>query len=148
MLLLVQAFTLACEYMYTGRIEALEDAEVAINVWMVASALVISSLPQYVHKRILEILPTSHLHILPGVFRQANAASILSRASTREMEEQGSAILQTVMEYILCKLQVRTLRRRDIHIANAAYLAPKSNACRASLQWLQAAGQRRSPRTS
>lgn len=47
----MQAFTLACEFMYTGGIEELEDAEVAINVWMVGAALEIHGLTRYVHRR-------------------------------------------------------------------------------------------------
>ena len=47
----VQAFTLACEFMYTGSIEALEDAEVAVNVWMVGASLQIHGLPRYAHRR-------------------------------------------------------------------------------------------------
>lgn len=102
-----QAFTLACEFMYTADIEDLEDAEVAINVWMVASALVIRDLPRYVHARVLRLLPEAHLHLLPGLFRQALAAWNLSRSSRPEMDEQGSSIMQAVLELIMCKLQVR-----------------------------------------
>lgn len=47
----VQAFTLACEFMYTGAIEALEDAEVAVNVWMVGVSLAIHGLATYCHTR-------------------------------------------------------------------------------------------------
>lgn len=102
-----QAFTLACEFMYTAEIEELEDAEVAINVWMVASALVIRDLPRYAYGKVRELLPSSHLHILPGLFRQAHAAWQLSRSARAEMEEQGSSILQAVLELMMCKMQVR-----------------------------------------
>jgi hypothetical protein len=47
----LQAFTLACEFMYTGKIDSLEDAEVAANVWMVGTALMIHELPQYVYRK-------------------------------------------------------------------------------------------------
>lgn len=104
----MQAFTLACEFMYTAEIEELEDAEVAINVWMVASALVIRDLPRYVHARVLQLLPAAHLQLMPGLFRQALAAWQLSRSSRPEMEEQGSGILQAVLELMMCKLQART----------------------------------------
>jgi hypothetical protein len=107
----MQAFTLACEYMYTGKIETLEDAEVAINVWMVASSLLIRDLPKYALRRIMEILPSSHIHIIPGIFRQAFAAWQLSKGTGMShtgthADEEGASILQAVMEFILCKLQV------------------------------------------
>lgn len=109
----VQAFTLACEFMYTAEIEELEDAEVAINVWMVASALVIRDLPRYVHAKVLQLLPAAHLHLVPGLFRQALAAWHLCRSSRPDMEEEGASIMQAVMELIMCKLQVRQGRPPD-----------------------------------
>lgn len=56
--------------------------------------------------RFLEILPASHIHILPGVYRQAHAARALSRDAADDSEEQGRSLLQAVLELILCKLQV------------------------------------------
>eukprot|EP00892_Ulva_mutabilis_P005119 jgi/Ulvmu1/297/UM001_0301.1 len=100
-----EAFTLACEFMYTAEIDELEDAEVAINVWMVASALSIRNLPAYAHGKAMQLLPAAHLHLLPGLFRQAHAAWQLSRSAKLDMEEQGATILHAVVELMMCKMQ-------------------------------------------
>jgi hypothetical protein len=102
----VQAFTLVCEFMYTGMIENLEDAEVAINVWMVGSALFVRDLSDYVFKKLLEALPSSRLRILPGVVRQALGAWSLAQTLGPDLEEQGILILHSVMELLMCKMQV------------------------------------------
>lgn len=105
----MQAFTLVCEFMYTAEIEALEDAEVAINVWMVGSALFVRGLPDYVFAKLLEALPSARLDILPGVVRQALAAWELGAGLGPLVQQQAARILQVVNELLLCKMQARSL---------------------------------------
>jgi hypothetical protein len=94
--------------MYTGMIENLEDAEVAINVWMVSSALFVRDLPDYVYKKIGEALPGTPLRILPGVVRQALSSWSLAQSLGPGPQEQGANILHSVMELLMCKMQVCT----------------------------------------
>jgi hypothetical protein len=103
----MQAFTLTCEFMYTGQIDALEDAEVAINVWMVSAALCVRGVPDYVYSKIQELLPGAPLHLVPGVVRQALAAAALGETLSAGAQAQSGAVLQAVMELLLCKLQAR-----------------------------------------
>jgi hypothetical protein len=103
----VQAFMLCCEFMYTGNVDVLEDAEVAINVWMVASALQIRGMPDYIIEKLPEVVVVARLHLIPGLVRQSISAWDLSRSLGAEAQEQGDQILHFVMEFILCQMQAR-----------------------------------------
>lgn len=93
--------------MYTATIDSLEDAEVALNVWMVASALYIRDLPDFIFSKLPEVLRNASLPMFPGLIRQMMAAWDLSRALNATAQEQGDRVLQEVMQFVLCKLQVR-----------------------------------------
>ena len=106
---LLQAFTLACEFMYTGKILALEDAEAAMNVWMVGTALKIQGLAAYSLQSIPDLLYRTPLDCFPVVIQQAVAARQLGLESGDSMSiEESHTIIKAALDFLLCDLQVRS----------------------------------------
>lgn len=107
---LVQAFWLACEFMYTGKILEIKDAEVAMNLWMIAGSLQIHGLPAYALQSVTGLLTQTETKKIPDVVRQAIAAWQLGEALGQGTAGDGYWLLKSTIEFVLCDLQVRSSR--------------------------------------
>lgn len=103
----MQAFKLSCEFMYTGAIELVEDAEVAINLWMMAGVLQIANQTAYAIRHVNALLTKTPLEFVPALVTAAISAWQLGERLGGNMASEGYQMLKSVMDFVLCDLQAR-----------------------------------------
>jgi hypothetical protein len=84
-----------------------------MNLWMMAGSLQITDLAAYAQTYVNQLLTKTDATKVPALVRQSIAAWQLGEKIGGSPAGEGYAMLKSAMEYVLCRLQVRSARCRQ-----------------------------------